>query len=119
METPFVIIITLGILGQTSRAVYLDRVAEQWSDDDFVLVGGDELINEAAEYEIGKIDAAAVTIPSKMEAVVQFGYDQGMKDRLAAVGTDNFAAFITAVATHTQAHYRHASLGTVIELKVC
>ena len=108
---------------QKSRAVYLDRVAhEEDSDEEFERGTGDdsdEEIDKAAEIEIGKVDAAAVTLPSNMKAVVQFGYDQGMKDKLASVGSDDFSAYITAVATHTQAHYNHASLGTSITLEVC
>ena len=122
MVAPFVIIIILGILGQKSRAVYLDRVAEEDSDDQFERGTGDdsdEVIDQEAEFEIGKIDAAGVTLLSNLTAVVQFGYDQGMKDKLASVGSDDFSAWITAVAAHTQAFYNHASLGTRITLEVC
>ena len=116
------------ILAQKSRVVYLDRVADETthydedSDTEFEQGEGDdkdELFNPVEEIAAAEIDAAAVTLPSNMKAVVQFGYDQGMRDKLASVGSDDFSAYITAVAAHTQAFYNHASLGTSIELKVC
>ena len=60
--------------------------------------------------------AKAVSIPSKLKAVIKFGYDDGMKYRL---GSQDFGRWIEAVFTHTQAHYRHPSLGTIIEFEVC
>ena len=78
----------------------------------------DEEIDKQAEFEIEKIDASGVTLPSDLTAVIQFGYDQGLKDKLAIYGLD-FMAYITDVATHTQAYYYHPSLGTRITFKVC
>ena len=76
---------------------------------------GDEEFN--ADIEEAAHAARAVVIPSKLKAVIKFGYDDGMKD---ALGGQDFDTYIAGVMTHTQAHYRHAaSLGTTIEFEVC
>ena len=74
---------------------------------------GDELINP--KEEAAAATAKAVTIPSKLKAVVKFGYDKGIKD---ALGSQEFGTWIEGVFTHTQAHFRHQSLGTEIEFEV-
>ena len=60
--------------------------------------------------------ASRVSIPSKLKATIGFGYDAGMKYRL---GSTDFDKWIEGAFTHTQAHYRHPSLGTIIEFQVC
>ena len=54
-------------------------------------------------------------IPAKVKAVIKFGYDQGMK---AALGSQDFESWIEAVFTHTKAHFRHPSLGTIVDFEV-
>ena len=84
-------------------------------NDGWTLVNGDEEVN--ADIEEAAHAARAVVIPSKLKAVIKFGYDDGMKD---ALGGEDFDTYIAGVMTHTQAHYRHAaSLGTTIEFEVC
>ena len=74
----------------------------------------DEIFDPVEE---GRVNAAAVTsIPSKLKAVIKFGYEDTMRSALS--GTD-FNSWIGGVFTHTQAHFRHsASLGTTIEFEV-
>jgi len=94
--------------GVESRAMPIDR------NDGWTLVNGDEEVN--ADIEEAAHAARAVVIPSKLKAVIKFGYDDGMKD---ALGGEDFDTYIAGVMTHTQAHYRHAaSLGTTIEFEV-
>ena len=84
-------------------------------NDGWTLENGDEEVN--ADIEEDAHAARAVVIPSKLKAVIKFGYDDGMKD---ALGGQDFDTYIAGVMTHTQAHYRHAaSLGTTIEFEVC
>ena len=84
-------------------------------NDGWTLENGDEEVN--ADIEEAAHAARAVVIPSKLKAVIKFGYDDGMKD---ALGGEDFDTYIAGVMTHTQAHYRHAaSLGTTIEFEVC
>ena len=59
--------------------------------------------------------AKLVSIPSKLKAVIKFGYDEGIKTRL---GTESFESYIADVFTHTQARFRDASLGTEIDFEV-
>ena len=65
-----------------------------------------------ARYEQAKISS----IPRKLKAVIKFGYDDGMKN---ALGNQDFESWIEDVFTHTKLHYRHPSLGTMIEFEVC
>ena len=76
---------------------------------------GDELFNSGIEKEA---DAAQSTsIPSKLKAVIKFGYDEGLKNRLSHQGK-TFEQWIVGVLAHAQAHYKHPSLGTEIEFEV-
>ena len=93
-----------------SRAVPVDR------DADWVRKL-DELEDYAEEDMVKSADVTS--IPSKLKAVIKFGYEDGM---LAALGEDGttFDDWIAEVFTHTRAHFRHAeSLGTTIEFEVC
>ena len=96
-----------AILAQ-SRAVPVDR-----DDDGWHLVGGDEEKNDKIELEAAKAEVG--TIPSKLKAVIKFGYDEGWKNAFA--GTD-FNDWIASVLTHSQAHYKDPSLGTEVTLEV-
>ena len=95
------------ILAQ-SRAMPVDR-----NDNGWHLVGGDEEVNDEIELEAAK--AEVVSIPSKLKAVIKFGYDEGWKKAFA--GTD-FDDWIAAVFTHTQAHYKDPSMGTEVTFEV-
>ena len=61
--------------------------------------------------------ARLATIPSKLKAVIKFGYDEGIKNRLSQQG-QTFQQWIEGVLTHAQAHFKHPSLGTQIEFEV-
>ena len=76
---------------------------------------GDEVFNPAEETEAANTRIGS--IPSRLEAGIKFGYEEGM---LAALNGEDFDTYIAGVFTHTQAHFRHAaSLGTTIEFDVC
>ena len=83
------------------------------NDNGWHLVGGDEEVNDEIELEAAK--AEVVSIPSKLKAVIKFGYDEGWKKAFA--GTD-FDDWIAAVFTHTQAHYKDPSMGTEVTFEV-
>lgn len=90
-----------------SQAVPKDR------DDGWHQVG-DEEVNDAEEAAAE--NAESVAIPSKLKAVIKFGYEETMK---SALGDESFDSYITSVLAHAQVYYRHAeSLGTVIEFEV-
>ena len=92
-----------------SIAIHVDRADDGWQE-----INGDELENNDEEKSA---KAATVTsIPSKLKATIQFGYEDGMKE---ALGGEDIDSWIAAAFTHTQTHYRHAeSLGTTIEFEV-
>ena len=83
------------------------------NDGGWHLVGGDEEVND--KIEIAAAKAEVVTIPSKLKAIIKFGYDEGWKNAFA--GTD-FDEWIAAVFTHTQAHYKDPSMGTEVTFEV-
>ena len=75
---------------------------------------GDEIFDDAEEEMVKT--AKLSSIPSKLKAVIKFGYEDGMLSEL----TEDFDSWIAGVFTHTQAHFRRsASLGTTIEFEVC
>ena len=80
----------------------------------FDLQDGDVIYNDAEEEINSK--ANITTIPSKLKAVIKFAYEDGMK---AALKGEDFNSWIEDVLCHTQAFYRHPSLGTTIEFEVC
>jgi len=94
--------------GAQSRAIPVDRDDNGWH-----LVGGDEEKNDKIELEAAKVEVG--TIPSKLKAVIKFGYDEGWKN--AFTGT-NFNDWIASVLTHSQAHYKDPSLGTEVTLEI-
>ena len=76
-------------------------------------IEGDEMVSD--EIEGGADTANVIDIPSKLKAVIKFGYDEGWKKAFA--GTD-FNDWIASVLTHSQAHYKDPSLGTEVTLEV-
>ena len=91
-----------------SKAIAVDR-----DDDEFHIENGDEEVNDEEEIEAEL--AEVVAIPSKLKAVIKFGYDEGWKNAFKGV---DFNKWIESVFTHTQAHYKHPSLGTKITFEV-
>ena len=80
------------------------------------IVVGDEEINDELEEFVHSVDISSTTIPTKLAATVQFGYEDGM---LAALDGEDFDSYIQSVMTHVQSYYRHSeTLGTQIELEV-
>ena len=57
------------------------------------------------------------SVPGKLKAVIKFGFDEGFKNRVSQLG-ETFDDWIDAVFVHTQAHFRHTSLGTEIHFEV-
>ena len=84
--------------------------------DDKWVQNGDEEINPRIEK--AAVAAKAVSIPSKLKAVIKFGYEEGLKKKFAKEKKD-FAAWIEGVFTHTQVYFKDPSLGTEIEFEVC
>ena len=82
-------------------------------DDEFQIENGDEGGNDQEELEADEADV--VVIPSKLKAVIKFGYDEGWKNAFA--GT-TFDEWIASVFTHTQAHYKDPSMGTEVTFEV-
>merc|ERR1712088_1058301 len=79
-------------------------------DDGWHEEGGDEEKND--EEENAAHNVRTTSIPSKLKATIQFGYEDGMKE---ALGGEDFDAWVQTVMVHTQTHYRHAeSLGPTI-----
>ena len=100
-----------AILQVISRAIDLKQ---ELSENEWIQEG-DELLNAKIEKDA---DAAkSKTIPSKLKAVIKFGYDEGMKNRLSRQGK-TFEQWIVGVLAHAQAHYKHPSLGTEIIFEV-
>ena len=80
------------------------------------MVEGDEEINDELEEFVHSVDISSTTIPTKLAATIQFGYEDGM---LVALDDEDFDSYIQSVMTHAQSYYRHSeSLGTTIELEV-
>ena len=83
------------------------------NDGGWHLVGGDEEVNDEIEMKAAK--AEVVNIPSKLKAIIKFGYDEGWKNAFAGTAFDEW---IAAVFTHTQAHYKDPSMGTEVTFEV-
>ena len=90
-----------------SQAVHIRREIDGW------VRKGDEEIKE--EFEETSFHAKRVKMPSKLKAVIRFGYDEGMRTRL---GNRTFDDWIKEVFVHTQAHFKHPSLGTELVFEV-
>ena len=91
-----------------SRAIPVDR-----DDDGFQKQNGDEEVNDQEELDADNADVVA--IPSKLKAVIKFGYDEGWKKAFKGV---DFNKWIENVFAHTQARYKDPSLGTKITFEV-
>ena len=76
-------------------------------------IEGDEMVSD--EIEGGADTANVIDIPSKLKAVIKFGYDEGWK---SAFNDQEFDNWIVGVLAHTQAHYRDPSLGREITFEV-
>ena len=100
-----------SILPVISRAIDLKQ---ELSETEWIQEG-DELLNAGIEKEADI--AKSTTIPSKLRAVIKFGYDEGMKNRLSQQNK-TFDQWIVGVLAHAQAHYKHPSLGTEIQFEV-
>ena len=90
-----------------SKSIHIKRDSDGW------IQKGDEEINN--EMEETSMQAQPTKMPSKMKAVIKFGYDEGIKIRL---GNKTFDDWIKEVFVHAQAHFRHPSLGTDVEFEV-
>ena len=76
---------------------------------------GDEVINWDAEQAAKEEEVR--TIPSKVKVTIRFGYDKTMKE-YCNMNNFTFDEWIERTLTHTQANFRHKSLGTAIEFEV-
>ena len=76
---------------------------------------GDEDAEVNDEIEFAAAKAEVVSIPSKLKAVLKFGYDEGWKTAFDAY---DFNEWIVGVFAHTQAHYKDPSLGTQVTFEV-
>ena len=76
---------------------------------------GDEVINWDAEQAAKEEEVR--TIPSKVKVTIRFGYDKTMKE-YCIKNKITVEEWIEGTFTHTQAHFRHKSLGTVMEFEV-
>jgi len=86
----------------------MNREFDDEEDDDEIFDDDEEAAANVAQV---------VSIPSTLNAVIKFGYEDTMD---AALSGEDFDEWIAGVFTHTQAHFRHAaSLGTTIEFEVC
>ena len=94
-----------------SQAIPIERDDGGWHPEG----DGDEEINDEIEFEAAKADI--VSIPSKLKAVLKFGYDEGWTTSPTFGGYD-FNEWIVGVFAHTQAHYKHPSLGTQVTFEV-
>ena len=112
----------ISVLDPTSRSLPINREAEENREYDDSRVGKydncDELIDAEEEDAVSVVDASNVIIPSKLKAVIKFGFDEALSHRLDSVETD-FTTWITSVMAHVQSYYQHSSLGTKILLEVC
>ena len=76
----------------------------------------DEIFDPDEEVAAASV-AQLASIPSKLKAVIKFGYEDTLAGTLNG---EDFNTWIAGVFTHTQAHFRHAaSLGTTVEFEVC
>ena len=94
-----------------SRAITTDRA----NNKSWLKMGDDEIYNP--ELEEFAAHALRVDIPKKLKAVIKFGYEDGLKKKLDEEKKD-FDSWIQEVFTHTQAHFKHDSLGTEIVFEV-
>ena len=101
--------------GMTSRSITRNR--KDVSDDD-------KKYTEDGDEEVDPIKEAAVysteiePIPSKLKAVIKFGYTEGLVLQLKEEGKPEFPEYIETVMVHAQARYLHPSLGTQIHFEV-
>ena len=80
---------------------------------------GDELIDDDWENKEMEVQAAggSVNFPASITAVLKFGYERSMKNKMAETGTD-FGTWIDGVMAHVQTYYKHPTLPTQIIFQV-
>ena len=100
--------ISIGLV--FSQAIPIDRNDGGWHIPEG---DEDEEINDEIEFEAAKAEVSS--IPSKLKAVLKFGYDEGWKTAFDAY---DFNEWIVGVFAHTQAHYKDPSLGTQVTFEV-
>ena len=100
----------IGFLENSHAVDITSKIEEHWEkiDDGAINLkeGNDEVL-------INNLNS----VPGKLKAVIKFGFDEGFKNRVSQLG-QTFDDWIDAVFIHTQAHFRHASLGTEIHFEV-
>ena len=100
--------------GKQTSVRRTDRKDEGWQQKGGQT--GDELVNADEEKAVQR--APVRSIPTKLKATLQLGYEDGLKSALESEGT-NFDDWIAEAFPHMQAHFRHSeSLGTQIEFEV-
>ena len=79
----------------------------------------DEVINDDWEKREMEVEAASgsANLPASLNAIIKFGYETSMKDKMKEVGT-NFNNWIDSVMAHVQTYYKHHSLPTQIIIQV-
>ena len=77
-------------------------------------LSGDAWINKT-ERELVSL-TRRVRIPSKLKATIRFGYEESAKKN---IGSSKMDSWLKDIMAHVNAHYRHPSLGTIIEFEVC
>ena len=86
--------------------------------DEWQLRSGDEGVLNDTEMKTASTAKNPSLIPSKLKAVIKFGYDEGLK---IALGDEDFDAWIAGIFLHMQKYFRppiSTSLGTNIEFEV-
>jgi len=99
-----------------AKSVMMRKESEKKVDDNgWHNEGGDEEVNDEMEQFVSSIGTLD-TLPTKLEATVKFGYDDGA---LAQLDGEDFDSYIQGVMVHVQSYYQHSdSLGTEIHFEV-
>ena len=77
-------------------------------------LSGDSWINKTETKLVAL--TRRVRIPSRLKATIRFGYEESAKQK---IGSSKMDEWLKDIMTHLNAHYRHPSLGTIIEFEVC
>ena len=100
----------IGFVENSHAVDITSKIEEHWEKIDGGAINPKEEIDEVLTNNLN-------SIPGKLKAVIKFGFDEGFKNRVSQLG-QIFDDWIDAVFIHTQAHFRHASLGTEIHFEV-
>ena len=90
---------------------------ESSSGDSFMkgwYLSGDSWINKTERKLVAL--TRRERIPSKLKATIRFGYEESAKQK---IGSSKMDEWLKDIMTHVNGHYRHPSLGTIIEFEVC